>query len=318
MNWTKRKNFDKNGVRTNWYNHYTTVPVGSFNLNLLHAQRLSNSSNWSNWYRYRETLISLIAANLNAPITRLGYVSGPTARIITRTVTWTKNFPYLYRWSLNQTSVLMTDIMYSFVAETSMPGIDVANATEYSTLVTQETSIPSKEEEIARLLNLVIRPVLVVFGTIGNGLSFYIMRQGPLKKMSTCFYLSILALVDTSKCVVFCFIYKQEYIPVGCVPPACWLYFPACTAQGVSALGGVCSMDGCLLLGGVCSGGCLLRGVSQHALRQKPPCIQNSWHTVLKILPCPKLRLRAVTKNVSLNVCDQEISFWMWVKSEQW
>ena len=57
-------------------------------------------------------------------------------------------------------------------------------------------------EEIARILNLVIRPVLIVFGTIGNGLSFYIMRQGSLKKMSTCFYLSILALADTSKCFI--------------------------------------------------------------------------------------------------------------------
>ena len=26
----------------------------------------------------------------------------------------------------------------------------------------------------------------------------------------------------------------------------------------------------------------------------RPPCEQNSWHTLLKILPCPKLRLRAV------------------------
>ena len=25
-----------------------------------------------------------------------------------------------------------------------------------------------------------------------------------------------------------------------------------------------------------------------------PPCGQNSWHTLLKILPCPKLRLRSV------------------------
>ena len=27
-----------------------------------------------------------------------------------------------------------------------------------------------------------------------------------------------------------------------------------------------------------------------------PPCWQNSWHALLKILPCPKLRLRAVMK----------------------
>ena len=26
----------------------------------------------------------------------------------------------------------------------------------------------------------------------------------------------------------------------------------------------------------------------------QPPCGQNSWHTLLKILPCPKLHLRAV------------------------
>ena len=76
-----------------------------------------------------------------------------------------------------------------------------------------------------------------------------------------------------------------------------------CLLRGVSAPGGVCSR-GCLLRGvsapgGVCSGGCLLRGVSvpgwvsaprgcllqgvsaqgdvvsQHALRQTPPCEQN-------------------------------------------
>ena len=41
---------------------------------------------------------------------------------------------------------------------------------------------------------------------------------------------------------------KQVCIPVGCVPPACCPYLPPCTA---------------------------------------PRCEQNSWHTLLKILPCP-------------------------------
>ena len=47
------------------------------------------------------------------------------------------------------------------------------------------------------------------------------------------------------------------------------------------------------LLPGVCSrGGCAWSPwegvVSQHALRQTPPpCEQNSWHMLLKILPCP-------------------------------
>ena len=38
----------------------------------------------------------------------------------------------------------------------------------------------------------------------------------------------------------------------------------------------------------LCSGGVPASGggVSQHALRQTTPCGQNSWHTLLKILPC--------------------------------
>ena len=79
----------------------------------------------------------------------------------------------------------MADILDSIVTENSTANVNISNATESEI---QETLSPSKEEEIARMLNLVIRPILIVFGTIGNGLSFYIMRQGSFKKMSTCFY----------------------------------------------------------------------------------------------------------------------------------
>ena len=77
---------------------------------------------------------------------------------------------------------------------------------------------------------------------------------------------------------------KQECIPVGCVPPACCPYLPACTAPGgVPARGCTCPggylPGGCTCLGGTCPG---------------TPLEQNSWHTLLKILPCPKLRLRVV------------------------
>ena len=64
-------------------------------------------------------------------------------------------------------------------------------------------------------------------------------------------------------------------------------------AWGVPALRGACSRGGVSAPGG----GGLLPGrvVSQHALKQTlPPSEQNSWHTLLKILPCPKLGLRAV------------------------
>ena len=91
----------------------------------------------------------------------------------------------------------MASTLDTFVAENSSAIIDNVNATESEI---QYTFAWSKEQQLANVLELVIRPFLIVFGTIGNGLSFYIMRQGSLKKMSTCFYLSILALADTSKC----------------------------------------------------------------------------------------------------------------------
>ena len=67
----------------------------------------------------------------------------------------------------------------------------------------------------------------------------------------------------------------QDCIPVGCIPPACWPYPPACTVQGE-----------CLAPGGSAPGGYLVPGeggawswvgvwcwgvVSKHALRQTPP-----------------------------------------------
>ena len=97
----------------------------------------------------------------------------------------------------------------ALVTENSTFDSAVSNTTESFITETEQTVAPSEAGEIARILNLVIRPVLVAFGTIGNSLSFYIMRQGLFKKMSTCFYLSVIAMADTSNsCVNFCFEYK--------------------------------------------------------------------------------------------------------------
>ena len=60
-----------------------------------------------------------------------------------------------------------------------------------------DTGQPTSTEEIVRIIDLVVKPLLVVFGTIGNGLSFYIMRKTSLKNLSTCFYMFILAVADT-------------------------------------------------------------------------------------------------------------------------
>ena len=75
------------------------------------------------------------------------------------------------------------------------------------------------------------------------------------------------------------------------------------SARGLPGPGGVCLGGGGAWSRGICSRGVSALGggvVSQHALRQTPPCIQNSWHTLMKILPCPKFRLRVVKTNFSL------------------
>ena len=48
---------------------------------------------------------------------------------------------------------------------------------------------------------------------------------------------------------------KKDYIPVGCVPPACWLHLPACTVQG-----GACSRGSVCSLGVSAPGECLPPG----------------------------------------------------------
>ena len=50
--------------------------------------------------------------------------------------------------------------------------------------------------------DIIIRMVIVFFGTIGNALSFWIMRSAALKNIPTCFYLSILAIADTCEFVL--------------------------------------------------------------------------------------------------------------------
>ena len=55
------------------------------------------------------------------------------------------------------------------------------------------------DQEITRMIHVIMRPILIVCGTIGNLLSFYVTRRGSLKEVSTCFFMSILVLADTGK-----------------------------------------------------------------------------------------------------------------------
>ena len=54
-------------------------------------------------------------------------------------------------------------------------------------------------DEVARTVIMVSFPIIIVLGTIGNLITFVVMRRGSLKRSSTCFYMAILALADTGK-----------------------------------------------------------------------------------------------------------------------
>ena len=56
-----------------------------------------------------------------------------------------------------------------------------------------------KEYEMAKIVILSTFPVIFVFGTIGNILTFIVMQRGSLKHSSTCFYMAMLAVADTCR-----------------------------------------------------------------------------------------------------------------------
>ena len=76
--------------------------------------------------------------------------------------------------------------------------IEFSSNTITESAVVEETSQWTNAES-ARLVQIVVRPILLLVGTVGNGLTLYIMRRTSLKNVSSCFYMSLLALADTSK-----------------------------------------------------------------------------------------------------------------------
>ena len=90
---------------------------------------------------------------------------------------------------------------------------------------------------------------------------------------------------------------KQECIPVGCVPPACWPYpsmhrvgvvYPSMHWAGGVCPGGVCR--GCLP-SGVCPGGSAGGGsawgvTDTHQTRGRHPLLWTEWQIGVKTLPC--------------------------------
>ena len=63
------------------------------------------------------------------------------------------------------------------------------------------------EYTTAELISIVFYIIIIIFGTIGNILTFIIMQRGSMKDVSTCFYMSILALADTGETIKFYIIF---------------------------------------------------------------------------------------------------------------
>ena len=67
-------------------------------------------------------------------------------------------------------------------------------------IITGDSKVSDEEEEdIGDMINIVFGGIIIVTGTIGNLLSLIILRTGDLKKLSTCFYMSMLAVADLGK-----------------------------------------------------------------------------------------------------------------------
>ena len=101
--------------------------------------------------------------------------------------------------------------------------MDISNSSFNSTLFSEvDSPFAWNSKEVARLINIIVRPILVVFGTMGNGLSFFIMRRSSLKNLSTCFYMSILALTDTGN---FLTVFKRPEIVIEVKRPKAAIYY---------------------------------------------------------------------------------------------
>ena len=85
-------------------------------------------------------------------------------------------------------------------------GENISEEFSYSTI---NDYTDHSDYEMGRLITVILFPVIVVLGTIGNLLTFIVMRRGSLKHSSTSFYMAVLALSDSSK---YFTLFNQTYL----------------------------------------------------------------------------------------------------------
>ena len=103
-------------------------------------------------------------------------------------------------------------------AATNFSGFYITNQTYNFTPEPDYSKLDERDDEmvrfiyIERLVTIISSPIIVVGGTFGNILTFIVMRRGSLREVSTCFYMSILALADTGKLTIeFSLIYFIQF-----------------------------------------------------------------------------------------------------------
>ena len=78
------------------------------------------------------------------------------------------------------------------------------NSSAMSTLNGKGRHISTDEEKLGELVHIIFGGVLIIVGTIGNCFSLIILRTGDLKKLSTCFCMSMLAIADLGNYLIIC------------------------------------------------------------------------------------------------------------------
>ena len=82
---------------------------------------------------------------------------------------------------------------------------NISQAFNLSTLSDYDLS----EFEIDRLITIIFLPLIIIVGTIGNFITFIVMQKGSLKHSSSCFYMAVLSLSDTS---MYFTLFNQTYL----------------------------------------------------------------------------------------------------------
>ena len=79
---------------------------------------------------------------------------------------------YVHTFSMETELVL-------YNSSTSSSGLSTLSNTTKESLIGEET-LKWTNAEIARLNKIIIRPILIIVGTVGNCLTFYIMRKSSM------------------------------------------------------------------------------------------------------------------------------------------